>query len=539
MRKLFTAFLLLSVYMVGCSTGQKTEEVKEPEGVNVVADKEEVEEVENDGEKILTIAAGRDFYQGPTKLSYLHKTTNVWESLMKLDEDMNPEVELAESMRVSEDGLTWTIVLPKGIKFHDGTELTAEVAKINLERTYHFSPKEKKSVPEYKNIDDMGDIQTIKVVDDYTLQVTHTQPVPDFDSRLAYTNGQMFSLASFNEDGQIETPYGSGPVKFESYDAENMIITLSAFEDYRKGDIKLDGVIFKNIKDADTRLAALKSGEIDVIADVGAIMPAQAKAIETEEELVLKEKQVSTNHYFYLNRNEGKAFASNQLREAFSLSIPRDIIVETLLEGYGAPATSVITDLAKTWYKDVGYTYDVEAAKTIIEKELLGDTQELVILLNSSFLGRWPYQDTALLMLSQLEAIGLKGRIETVDSPTWADKLAKGEYDITLAPYTITTGEPNFFFGPHMSTTGSLNKGRSYGYSNTAVDELIEKASYELDLNNRANYYHELQDIAKTEGPLIPIWYDVAAYAMDKDVTGFELDVTFWPDLFEVDMEAK
>lgn len=487
-------------------------------------------------DKTLTIGAGRDFVEGSGKVNYLHKTTNVWESLIALDEDMNPIPELAEKMEVSNDGLTWIITLKEDVKFHDNTELNAEIAKANLERTYHFSPKEKKVVEEYKN-SDMGEIEEITVVNDYKLEVKHKSPVPDFDSRLAYTNGQMFSLASFNEDGQINTPIGSGPFKYDNYDEANLVLTLTRFDGYRKGEPKLSKVIFKSIPDADTRLAALKSGEIDAISDVGAIIPTQAKSIKEDENLELKEKQVSTNHYLNVNMNEGKIFSNNNLRTALSLAIDRETIVKELLEGYGLPAKSTITTLSKTWQKDVGYEYDIEKSKQLA-KEALGDTRgSAVIVLNSSLIGRWPYQDVAVFMKAKLEEIGIDASIEIVDSATWSDRMKKGDYDITISPYTITTGEPNFFFEPHMASYGSNNKGRSYGYKNQKVDDLIKSASCEMDINKRKDYYNELQTIAKEEGPVIPIWHDITLYAINKKVQKFELDLTFWPDLYKVDIK--
>lgn len=523
MKKLLAGFLaLITCTVIGCGGSEVTKEKA------VVKEKTE---------KVLTIGAGRTFWYGPTKMNYMHKSTNVWESLVTLDENMNPVPDLAKEIGVSEDGLTWKIVLHEGIKFHDGSELTAEVAKANLKRVYHFSSKEKKCVKDYKNIVSMGEIEEIKVNSDYELEVKHKKPIPDFDARLAYYNGEMFSMASFNEDGQVVKPIGTGVVKFDSYDEKTEVLTLTKFDEYRNGAANVDKVIFKSIPDADTRLSALRSGEIDAIADVGSILPAQAQIIEGDSNLELQDQAVGTNHYIFMNMSEGNTFSNPVVREALSLLVDRKLILETILEGHGTAAGSVVTNNSKKFFSNVGYEHNSEKAKELIDKNSSSIEKPVKILLSSSLIGRWPYKDVMVLLQGELKKVGIESEIEIVDAPTWSEKMSKGEYDLTMGPDTVSTAEPLEFFNRHMAKDGDTNVSRMYGYENKRVDELLSLVANETNEAKRVEYYKELQEIAKTEGPMIPVWHDSALFATNKKVKNFTLDLNFWPDLHKVVIE--
>jgi len=486
--------------------------------------------------KEITIAAGRSFYQGPTTNIFVHGSTNVWQALVMLDENMGPEMKLAESAEQSEDGLTWTIRLRPGITFHDGSRLTSEVAIFNLDRLYHWNSGSQSYDPDFEKDGEYGKIVDISAVDELTFTVTHAEPIPDFDLRLAYENSAMFALSSFDENRAINFPYGTGPYKYESYDEVTQSLTLVKFDEYWEGEPKLDKVVFRNIADATARLSALRSGEVDVISDVGGIMPQQAATVLSDENLVMKQRLVSTVHYYALNTKEGRLFNDVRMRRALSLSIDRDTIVDKLLLGYGEPAVSVLSSAGAEWVVDCGYEFDPVKAKALKEEAVGEGEVSCTILLNSSLLGRWPYQDAASMIQAQLKEIGINAVIETVDGATWNSRLKEGSYDIAPQPFTVSAGEPNYFFVRNIESRGANNVARSYGISDPVLDELIQKVAVEPNKAKRRNLYRTIQERVKEYEYIIPLWYDVTLYAMRKNVQNFNLDVIFCPDLFEVDV---
>lgn len=487
--------------------------------------------------KDLIIGAGRTFWLGEGSNVYVHGSSNVWESLARFDDDMNPVMWLAESMSPSEDGLTWTIKLKKNVKFHDGSTLNSEVAILNLDRLYHFNTVKKAYDPAYESVGEFGKITSMSVVDDTTFTVTHAEPIPDFNARLVYENGAMFASSSFNENKAIAFPYGTGPYKYKEYNEQTQVLYLEKFADYHLGEPQLDTVEFKNIADPTTRLAALQSGEIDVISDVGGILPQQAAQIESDSNLVLSEQLVGTVHYYFMNTSEGKVFNNEKLRKALSLSINRDTIVNKILLGYGKPSMSVLSSASKDWTVDCKYQFNSEEAKKLKSEAVSGETPAPIILLNSSLLGRWPYQDIAIAIQAQLKEIGIEAQIETVDSATWSQRLKEGTYDIAPQPFTVSSGEPNFFFVRNALSTGANNVSRNYGINDADLDALIQKVAVEPNKKKRQDYYSQIQKLISDKNYIIPIWNDVTLYAANKKVKNFAIDVTFRPDLYVVDIK--
>ncbi len=96
---------------------------------------------------------------------------------------------------------------------------------------------------------------------------------------------------------------------------------------------------------------------------------------------------------------------------------------------------------------------------------------------------------------AQLKEIGVNAQIETVDSATWSDRLKSGDYDIAPQPFTVSAGEPNYFFTRNVESSDSNNKSRCYGISDMALDELIAKVAVEPDKAARQNYYNEIQKL--------------------------------------------
>ena len=115
---LMLAFFLSSLFLTGCSNKE----------VKTTADVQKAEKQK------LVIGVGRDFYYGPSDPTCVHGSTNVWESLTYLDNELNPQPQLAESWEVSPDGKVWTFRLRKNVKFHDGSPFNAEIAVLNMKR---------------------------------------------------------------------------------------------------------------------------------------------------------------------------------------------------------------------------------------------------------------------------------------------------------------------------------------------------------------------------------------------------------------------
>ncbi|MEA3341127.1 MAG: ABC transporter substrate-binding protein, partial [Chloroflexota bacterium] len=316
-------------------------------------------------------------------------------------------------------------------------------------------------------------------------------------------------------------------------------IILERSDDYWGEPARLESVTFKYIPDATTRLAALQTGEIDAIADVGSLQPEQASVVEQDPDLVLLQQGVATSHY--LTFNSGKPpFDDVRLRQAVSLLIDRQGLVDHTLYSFGEPGISVITPHARQWVRtDIAPPYDLEAAKALAEQALGGERVEASLVLHSGLLGRWPYENISQILQAAMAELGIDVEIKTMEGGAWSEALKAGEYNLTMMPYTLMTGDPDFFMGRWVWSEGDMNQKRSYGYANERADELVVAAISELDPVVRKEYYDELQAIVAEDVPFTPLFHEVTIYATRKNVKDLLLDVQFKPSLDKAYIVAK
>ncbi len=386
---------------------------------------------------------------------------------------------------------------------------------------------------EHPKFDEYGtfvNLEKVEAISDYEVRFTFDKPEPAFPAKVAYHGCPIFSPESFDSEGRIVHPYGTGPFKFAEYrEGDALVVTRN--EDYWRGKPKLEKVTFKIIPDPSTRLAALKTGEIQAVADVGGILPEQASAIEGDANLTLFSQQVTTTHYLLFN-NKKPPFDDQRLRQAVSLLLDRSKIVEEVLNGYGEPAEAIFTPLAKNWVVEGLWKTDRARARELIA-EVKKDKAipKVVFVVNSALANRWPYKPIAEILQSELKDLGIEVELKMLEMGAWKEALKQGDYHLTLTPYTLMTGDPDFFFGHWIHSKGQMNLARGVGYSSSKADELTEMAAVERDPAKRQHYYHELQQLVAREVPLCPVYHDISLYATRKNVRDLQLDPFFKPSL--------
>jgi len=511
------AALLVLIWPAGC------EEAEDP-----LEDLEDADEAvdENDEEKddLLTIGVGRDFYYGPEDRTYLHGSTNVWEGLVYLDDDLEPEPWLAEEFSASEDGKTWTFRLRQGVNFHDGSYFDAEAARKNIIRLSEH-PQTSDS---YKYMEE------VRAVDTYTLEIELDRPLPAFPVLISYFPSAMFSPEVIEAGGtDLEAPVGTGPFEFDHYGEDK--IHLQAYREYWKGEPNVDGVIFHHIPDEATRVSALQAGEVDALADVGIILPEQVPELEGVEGIELKTQQVLTSIYMFFQA-ESAPVDNLEVRRAISLLLDREEIVESLLDGYGEPGRAVITPLAEYWLDDEvsRYGYDPKEAERLLEENLGGD-EKLHILVNSSWAARWPMSSMAQYLLTELDKLDIAAEIETIEMGAYNEKVQQGDFHISFCPWTGQ--DPDDFFSSWILTEAGFNRSRGVNFSSAEADELIEAAVQEMDREKRRDLYLQLQDLVEEKAPLVPVYHDLTVYGYRDYVRDLDMDFNFRPDLFKVSLE--
>ncbi len=471
----------------------------------------------------LIIGLGRDFYYGPEDRTFLHGSTNVWESLVYLNENQEAIPWLAENFYHSADGRTWIFELREGVRFHDGREMDAQVVRDNLLRLSRHPA----TAQPYRNLVE------VRAAGPLTVEVELSVPTPAFPEMISYFASAIFSPDVLNEENNgLTAPVGTGPYIFDNYHEDS--ITLKANPDYWGAPPHIETVVFKHIPDANTRVAALLAGEVDVLADVGVILPEQVPQLQADPDIQLLTVDVLTSIYMHF-QTEKPPFDSPEMRRAAALLLDREELVESLLDGYGTPAAGFITPLAAYWINPAAAPrHDPEEAAALL-KSHLEETGIVEILVNSNWAARWPILSLAQYLQTELGNVGIEAELISLEMGAYNDAVKAGEYHITFTPWTGS--DPDDFFSSWILSDGSFNLNRGLRFSNPDADRLIHEAAGEMNRDKRRELYFALQELIAEETPLSPVYHDMTVYAARSYVQDFTMDFEFRPNLHAVRFE--
>jgi peptide/nickel transport system substrate-binding protein len=513
-RKAFI-FALVATLITGCSLSGARDETSPVEegGTLVRAMTSEPSQIDPQG----TPSSGLSLV-----LPYLFDT------LVVRDLDNSVQPLLARDWQVSEDGKEITFYLKEGVTFHDGTPLDAEAVRFTFER---FKEVGKRS-PIYGGVQQIAGIE---VIDDLTVRFTFEQPNPNFWGTISMPYAGIISPASVAEVEESGEGYilGSGPFILDSWKS-GQSITMTRNPDYtwgppvvkNQGPPHLDAFVYKVIPDAATQLAALKSGDVDVMF---INQPSHRMELEDHESIQLKEALMNGLIYLGFNCQE-PPFEEVLVRQALSLAVNKEEIVELALGGMGEVAFAPLPPTLPGFdpsLKDHELSYDPQEAQSLLseagfERNDAGkwerDGQIILtgVLLTST---RAPNGEIAAVIQSHLDAIGVEIEIQQLESRAVMQATGEGQFDLLLWRYGWSGPDAlNIFLS--SDRIGSTNR---VAYSNPEVDSLLEQADHELDDETRLNLYVETQQNILQDAPWQPLYNPVSILAIRDRVEGTKL----------------
>jgi peptide/nickel transport system substrate-binding protein len=449
----------------------------------------------------------------------------IFDTLIFRDLDNIYKPYLAKSWVISPDGLNITFSLRDDVTFHDGTPLNADAVVFSFKR---FKDA-KTSAGE-----GLAGMTGVEAVDAHTVRFTFSAPSAVFFSTLATPYAGIVSPTAVAAAGDAfgQKPVGSGPFKVSEWQ-QGTAVVLERNPDYHwsPSTIKNPGapflgkVVFKVIPDAATQLAALQSGEVDLIF---VNSPSHIAKLKQDSNVQTIETQL--NSLIYLGFNCAKAPLDDvKVRQALSHAVNKDEILQGALGGTGQVAFEPMAptlpgfdpslrslelgfDAAKAsaLLKEAGFT---PAADGTLTKD--GKPLNLVLLT----FARAPNEDVATLIQSQFKAIGVNVEIQQLDTAAAAKVATEGKFDLLLWRYDRNDADV-LNVNLHSSRIGSSNR---FGYKNTEVDALLDKAAHELDETKRAQLYVDAQKLIMVDAPWQPLYIPVDVLAISKKVTGFQL----------------
>lgn len=397
--------------------------------------------------------------------------SNVLEGLLKIDRKGRVVPALAQDYKFTSDGKTYTFLLKKGVKFHDGKPFDAEDVKFTLERL--MDPKTGTAHPEYYK-----DIDSVQKMDKYTVRIKLKSANSMFLFNLARPDSVIVNKESV--DKLKTAPEGTGPFKFVEW-VRGDHITLAKFDGYhKKGVPYLEKVTFKFIGDPSAQIASLKAGDIDVIAyDVS---PENATLLEKDPKFMVLNGYTTTEVILSTN-NSRKPFDDVRVRRAMTYAIDRNALIKGAMSGYGVPIGSHM-DPGNPYYVDLTsvYPYNPQKAKELLAEAGYPNGFEAVIKLPERFAYAKRSGEIIADMLSQ---VGIKLKIELTEWGQWIDRVFKnGDFDLTVIghaePFDINIyANPKYYFR----------------YESQKFQETLSKAEAEPNVKTRKELYIACQKI--------------------------------------------
>ena len=344
---------------------------------------------------------------------------NIYEGLIKVDQNGQFIPGLATSWEVSPDGKVYTFHLRKGVKFHNGEAFNAQVAKWNIERA-----KGEETVnphPEY-----FRGITEIEMPDDDTLIITLEEVDALFIAHMAEGDAVMLPMQGY-EDAK-SNPIGTGPFKFVEW-VRGDRVEMVRYDEYWNSELPyLDKVVFKFIGDASAQIAALKAGDIDVIGYIAA--PESAMELSQDKRFKVF-AGTTTGEVIMSTNNKAEPFDNKLVRQAIAYAIDRQTVVDLVMFGYGTPIGSHWSP-STPYYVDLTekFAYNPEKAKELLAEAGYPDGFEATIKLPAIY----SYSRRAgEVIADMLTDVGIDLEIEIVEWGQWIERIFKEkEFQLTM-----------------------------------------------------------------------------------------------------------
>lgn len=543
---ILTAAMVVGLAACGGSTSNDaastTDETTTESSDNQAADEttDATEATASTGEKILSVQVGPDPETIDPALNSAVDGGNMllhsFECLLAVDENGQLVPGQAESWETSEDGLTWTFHLRDGLKWSDGSDLTANDFVYSWKRVCDpmvaapYADTVLSMVAGYDKAIE-GDLDALQVAaqDDNTLVVTLNAPCSYFGSLAAFATLSPVQEATVTANGDAwatsaATYISNGPFYVSEW-VPGSYIMMSKNPYYWNADaIKLDGIKWNLIEDSNAAYSAYQTGEVLMIKDV-----------PTEEIPSLKDNadfhvdpMIGT---YYLSMNlERDAFKDARVRKALSLAIDRDYVANTLMQGTYSPADNFMgpgwIDMDGKQFKDNAnggqsyidvnnYEADLEEAKQLLADAGYPDGEGFPTI--SYTTNDASYHKVVAEYLQQAWAqLGIDLQVDIVEWASFTPMRRNGDFDVARNGWVGDYSDPSNMLDLFLSTNGN-NDGK---FNNADYDAAIYRSRETLDPTERSKALHDAEDILMEETGCIPVAYYNDFWLQSDKITG-------------------
>jgi len=434
-----------------------------------------------------------DPHKSSNRYNYMFNS-NMFEGLYIRNDKAELVPALAESVAVSPDGLSYTFKLRKGVKFHDGSTLSAEDVKFSLERA--INPATKNPLLAYIKTIDRIDIPN---PDSVTVKLKERDAI--FLKKLAFAGWVVPKnyLQSAGEDGFAKKPIGTGPFKFVSR-AINEQIVMEANEAHWGWVPKVKTLVMRTVPEDAVRLAMLQTGEADVVAEMPPPLVDRISALKGVKTLSHPSGEI---YWLVFNIKDGakdSPLLNQKVRRALNHAVDKQAIISSVLKNQAVAISGVLAPSVAAVDKSLSaYAYDPALAKKLLAEA--GYPNGFKIDMFSS-VGRYTLdKDISLAIANNLKAVGVDVNLNLWESSKWVADLPKKYYPLSYQAFGNTVFDPEglMIFGLHSKAFWSF-------YKNDAVDKMIDDSLKISDQKERDQHFQKIEKALYEDASHIFLW---------------------------------
>jgi peptide/nickel transport system substrate-binding protein len=424
----------------------------------------------------------------------------MFETLVTVDEEGSPQPLLAESWKVL-DSLTWQFKLRKGVRFHNGKDLTSKDIKYSLD--WQLIPENKASWRTRFAL-----ISKTEIIDEYTINIITEKPW----ARLLQGLLMVFVMPENYYDqpekfSPKDQPVGTGKYKFARWKVDNFI-TLEANQNYWGKKSTVPQVTYKEIPEASTRLAALEAREIHIANNV----PPDLVDVLKEKKLIISSAPIGAVYGVNLVSVKGGPLADKRVRQAINYAVDKKAIVDALWAGYARVLDGQLVGPDGFGYNPdlKPYPFDPNKARQLLTEA--GYSKGFTVDMNG-VVGHPKSKEVCEALVAFLSDVGIKVKLEIIE---WAIYI-KGIHANSLANMLAMRWQ----YLPAMDSMLAYAWFQSPGAStihitsNKQFDELFAKADNEFGVEKRLLILKELATVFREEAPFLPLYQLPAIYGVD------------------------
>jgi len=420
----------------------------------------------------------------------------VYDRLIGFNEETGEfEPELAESWDISDDGMVYTFHLRKDVKWHDGSDFTAEDVKYTVERGIETGCGIYPSVSH------------ATIIDPYTIEFHMLEPNSLLMDK--QWNGDACIIKKDCGDDVAQNVVGTGAYKIKEWVTGDHL-TIEANPDYWGEAPKVKTIKFVTMPEANTRLVSVQSGDVDAAP----IPAANVKQASSDDNLTVLSKESTQVNYIGLNVN-CKPLDNKLVRQAIAYALDKDAMIEAQLEGHGSVANTMVPSSISGHNASIkGYELNIEKAKELLAQAGYPDGFEIEL---ASVAGK--HDLATQVVQSNLKEIGIKVTLKPMDATAFNDYQNTNKAQMFIGYRSSSNAD----FYVKIMHSNNIEQGRNaVGYKDADMDKMLNE-SYVAMGEARDAIYAKIQEKIHDEAVVLPLYTSTVFAVVQKDLKGVDL----------------